>query len=108
MHFVNNASIVLIASIPALRAWLEGGGEAPPWVLLPPALLAVAVGVRLLSRESYPAESESEAAKAGPHGVKAEPHDANAEPHDVKPEPNYVKAESDDVDIMTDDADSIR
>ena len=48
MHFVNNGSIVLIASVPALRAWLEDGGEAPPWVLLVPALLAVAVGARLI------------------------------------------------------------
>ena len=52
MHFVNNGSIVLMASVPALRAWLEEGGEAPPWVLLAPALLAVAVGVRLLSVQS--------------------------------------------------------
>jgi len=52
MHFVNNGSIVLMASIPALRAWLEDGGEAPPWVLLAPALLAVAMGVRLLEGAS--------------------------------------------------------
>ena len=52
MHFVNNGSIVLMASIPALRAWLEDGGEAPPWVLLPPALLAVAMGVRLMGGAS--------------------------------------------------------
>jgi len=55
MHFVNNGSIVLITSIPALRAWLDGGGDAPPWILLAPAVLAVGVGVRLLSRESDPA-----------------------------------------------------
>ena len=52
MHFVNNGSIVLMASIPTLRAWLEDGGEAPPWVLLPLALLAVAMGVRLLGGAS--------------------------------------------------------
>ena len=52
MHFVNNGSIVLMASIPTLRAWLEDGGEAPPWVLLAPALLAVAMGVRLLEGTS--------------------------------------------------------
>ena len=52
MHFVNNGSIVLMASIPALRAWLESGGEAPPWVLLAPALLALAIGVRLLGGAS--------------------------------------------------------
>ncbi|MEE8384323.1 MAG: ABC transporter permease subunit/CPBP intramembrane protease, partial [Dehalococcoidia bacterium] len=48
MHFLNNGSIVLMASVPALRAWLEDGGEAPPWVLLAPALLALAMGVKLL------------------------------------------------------------
>ena len=48
MHFVNNGSIVLITSVPALRAWLEGGGDGPPWVLLPLALLAVTGGLRLL------------------------------------------------------------
>ena len=87
MHFVNNGSIVLIASIPALRAWLEGGGGAPPWVLLAPALLAVAVGVRLLS-------GKSDAAKAESDGVKAEPDE--------------VKSESDAVNIMTDTAESGR
>jgi sodium transport system permease protein len=55
MHFVNNGSIVLIASVPALRAWLEDGGEAPPWVLLAPALLALLVGVRLLGGEAVAA-----------------------------------------------------
>ncbi len=52
MHFVNNGSIVLMASVPALRAWLEDGGEAPPWMLLAPALLALAMGVKLLRGES--------------------------------------------------------
>ncbi len=95
MHFVNNGSIVLIASIPALRAWLEGGGEAPPWVLLPPALLAVAVGVKLLSGGSDPAKGEPDASIAEPHEVKAEPHEAKAGPHDVKTE------SGDDVNTMT-------
>ncbi len=80
MHFVNNGSIVLVASIPALRAWLEGGGGAPPWVLLAPALLAVGVGVRLLSGESDAAKAES----AGVEGL------------------------SGNVNIMTDAADSSR
>ena len=60
MHFVNNGSIVLITSIPALRAWLEDGGAAPPWVLMAPALLAVAMGVRLLSGEPDLAMAESD------------------------------------------------
>ena len=62
MHFVNNGSIVLMASIPALRAWLEDGGEAPPWVLLPPALLAVAMGVRLLGSPSDDSKMMTDAA----------------------------------------------
>jgi sodium transport system permease protein len=48
MHFVNNGVIVLIASSPGLRAWFESGGEAPPWLLLPPAIVSMIVGVRLL------------------------------------------------------------
>ena len=62
MHFVNNGSIVLIASVPALRAWLEDGGEAPPWVLLAPALLAVALGIRLLRSESVGSRAMADAA----------------------------------------------
>lgn len=62
MHFVNNGSIVLMASVPALRAWLEDGGEAPPWVLLAPALLAIAVGVRLLGGESLASRAMTDAA----------------------------------------------
>ena len=61
MHFVNNGSIVVIASVPALRAWLEDGGEAPPWVLLAPALLAVAAGVRLVGGESVGSRAMTEA-----------------------------------------------
>ncbi len=62
MHFVNNGSIVVMASIPALRAWLEDGGEAPPWVLLAPALLAVAMGVRLLRGQSDASKTMPDAA----------------------------------------------
>ena len=48
MHFVNNGAIVLIVSVPALRAWFEAGGDAPPWLLLPPAVISMGLGVRLL------------------------------------------------------------
>jgi sodium transport system permease protein len=92
MHFVNNGSIVLIASVPALRAWLEDGGEAPPWVLLAPALLAVAVGVRLLSGQSLAAKVRGD--------------DATAESDDVKAESDELKGESVAVNIMTDGAES--
>ena len=92
MHFVNNGSIVLIASIPALRAWLEDAGEAPPWVLLAPALLAVAVGVRLLSGRSDAATAESD--------------DVKAESDDAKAESDEVKGKSVAVNILTDAAES--
>ena len=49
MHFANNGSIVLIASVPALRAWFETAGDAPPWILLPPAVLSIFLGLRLLA-----------------------------------------------------------
>ena len=49
MHFVNNGSIVLIAYTPALRGWIEDGREAPPWLLVAPALLALIGGARLLA-----------------------------------------------------------
>jgi len=48
MHFVNNGAIVLIASVSVLRTWFEAGGDAPPWLLLPPAVISMGWGVRLL------------------------------------------------------------
>jgi hypothetical protein len=62
MHFVNNGSIVVMASILALRAWLEDGGEAPPWALPAPALLAVAMGVRLPRGQSDASKTMPDAA----------------------------------------------
>ena len=48
MHFVNNGSIVLIASVPDHRAWFETAGDGPPWILLPPAVLAIVLGFHLM------------------------------------------------------------
>ncbi len=101
MHFVNNGSIVLIASIPALRAWLEDGGEAPPWVLLAPALLAVVMGVRLLSGESNAVTAGSDAARHESDAVRA---DSDA----AKAESEAVKAESDDMNTAAIAADPSR
>ena len=56
MHFVNNGSIVLIASVPELRAWFETAGDAPPWILLPPAVLAIVLGFQLMA--PLPADRE--------------------------------------------------
>ena len=62
MHFVNNGSIVLIASVPALRAWFETAGDAPPWILLPPAVLCIGLGLRLLP--TLPASGEELGARS--------------------------------------------
>ena len=51
MHLLNNGTILLIASVPALRAWFEAGGDTPPWLLLPPAVAFLALGMRLLREE---------------------------------------------------------
>lgn len=48
MHFVNNGTIILIASVPDLRTWFETAGDAPPWVLLPPAVIAIVLGFHLM------------------------------------------------------------
>lgn len=54
MHFVNNGAVVLIASVPTLRAWFEAGGDSPPWLLLPPAVIAMALGARMLTHSYLP------------------------------------------------------
>jgi sodium transport system permease protein len=93
MHFVNNGSIVVMAAIPALRAWLENGGDAPPWVLLAPALLAVGLGVRWLSGAS---DNVSDGPKVSDESdeVRDGADEASAETDNAKPE-------SGDVDTMT-------
>ena len=48
MHFLNNGTIVLLASIPALRAALSDPEAAPPLWLAPIAVVAFAAGVHLL------------------------------------------------------------
>jgi sodium transport system permease protein len=81
MHFLNNGSIVVMAAIPALRAWLEDGGDAPPWVILAPALLAVGLGVRLISGGSDGLRDESVGATARAGDGTADPGDETAESH---------------------------
>ena len=54
MHFVNNGAVVLIASVSTLRAWFEAGGDSPPWLLLPPAVIAMALGARMLTHSYLP------------------------------------------------------
>ncbi|MBI4541181.1 MAG: CPBP family intramembrane metalloprotease, partial [Gemmatimonadetes bacterium] len=54
MHFVNNGLIVIIVSTPALSRWIGTGTLAPPWYLLPLAVLALGTGARLLAGASAP------------------------------------------------------
>lgn len=50
LHFLNNASILLLTAIPLTRERLAGAEEAPPLVLLPFALLLLFWGFRILGR----------------------------------------------------------
>ncbi len=53
MHFVNNASVVVLASVPWLAEWMgDDPGAAPPLWILPLALLLLAAGARLLPTPS--------------------------------------------------------
>ncbi len=54
MHFLNNGTIVLLASTPALREAFSDPEAPPPIWLLPIAAAALAAGVRLLLRSSPP------------------------------------------------------
>ncbi len=48
MHFLNNGTLVLVATIPWLAARFSDPDQGPPWWLLLPGLLALAAGAALL------------------------------------------------------------
>jgi membrane protease YdiL (CAAX protease family) len=52
LHFVNNAAILSLTALPMTRERIASPEEAPPFLLLPIALLALAWGVRMLHREA--------------------------------------------------------
>ena len=54
MHFLNNATIVLLSSTPNLRNAFADPSAAPPFWLVSLGVIAVAVGVRTLLREPPP------------------------------------------------------
>ena len=64
MHFVNNASIVVLASVPSLRELLSDPEAPPPLWLVPFAVVALTLGVRALRAEgadaAYPTRNEGE------------------------------------------------
>lgn len=54
MHFLNNAAIVFLASMPKLRDAFADPTAAPPLWLVPVGVIAVAMGVRTLLKEPLP------------------------------------------------------
>ena len=54
MHLLNNATIVLLASVPKLREMLADPNAPPPLWLLPVAAAALFLGVRILSAMPAP------------------------------------------------------
>jgi sodium transport system permease protein len=50
MHFVNNATAVVLVSTPSLQRLLLSEDGGPNWLLLPPAALCLLMGVYLLRR----------------------------------------------------------
>ncbi len=50
MHFLNNGTILLVASIPVLRSALSNPNAPPPWWLVLVAVVALAAGVTILNR----------------------------------------------------------
>ena len=64
MHLINNASIVVLASVPSLRELLSDPEAPPPLWLIPFAAIALALGVHALRTEgadsTFPTRNESE------------------------------------------------
>lgn len=53
MHFINNGSVVVLASFPILTEWMGDDPEAaPPLWLLPVSLLLLWTGSRILPRRA--------------------------------------------------------
>jgi hypothetical protein len=59
MHFLNNATIVVLASTPSLQATLSDPEAPPPLWLVPAGAVAALVGVRLLLREPGPVPTKT-------------------------------------------------
>ncbi len=57
MHFLNNGTILILASVPALRASFSDPKAPPPLWLLPLAGLALIAGVAILNRPNVESET---------------------------------------------------
>lgn len=57
LHFLNNAAILTLIAIPATREALTMAEQRPPLILLPAALVLLAVGARLLAGGRHPARA---------------------------------------------------
>jgi sodium transport system permease protein len=70
MHFVNNATAVVLVSSPTLQGVVTGEGGRPQWPLLALAVLLLAAGIRLLPRRRpEPAPGEVGGRVLGPTPV---------------------------------------
>jgi sodium transport system permease protein len=54
LHFLNNGAILTLAAIPVTRELVSSAEEAPPLILLPAALIVLAVALRLLGMPERP------------------------------------------------------
>ena len=54
MHFLNNGTIVLLTSLPALRDVLNDPEAPPPLWLIPFGALALGLGIRVISASRPP------------------------------------------------------
>lgn len=52
LHFLNNATILLLSFLPVTREVASDVEQAPPWVLLPVALLLLGTGIHVTRRRS--------------------------------------------------------
>jgi len=57
MHFLNNGTIVILASVPALSAAFDDPKAPPPLWLLPLAGLALVAGAAILNRPNVESET---------------------------------------------------
>ena len=58
MHFLNNGTIVVLASTPSLREAFSDPEAPPPLWLVPLGVITAAVGVRILSSEPPPTRND--------------------------------------------------
>jgi sodium transport system permease protein len=64
MHFLNNATIVVLTSLPAVREAFSDPDAPPPLWLVPIGTLALGLGILLIQRSTEPARAPGLPAEA--------------------------------------------